>query len=33
MTVKEAIDELKYSRDMCYFDPSTRETTNTISVH
>lgn len=26
MTVKEAIDELKYSRDMCYFDPSTGET-------
>lgn len=26
MTVKEAIDELKYSREMCYFDPSTGET-------
>ena len=26
MTVKEAIDELKYSKDMCYFDPSTGET-------
>ena len=26
MTVKEAIDELKYSRDMCYFDPNTGET-------
>jgi hypothetical protein len=26
MDVKEAIDELKYSRDMCYFDPSTGET-------
>ena len=26
MTVKEAISELKYSRDMCYFDPSTGET-------
>lgn len=26
MTVKEAINELKYSRDMCYFDPSTGET-------
>lgn len=26
MTIQEAIDELKYSRDMCYFDPSTGET-------
>lgn len=26
MTIKEAINELKYSRDMCYFDPSTGET-------
>lgn len=26
MTVKEAIDRLKYDREMCYFDPSTGET-------